>query len=148
MSIRMTKVALALGLMAAAGSSQAFYVLSANGNLPYSRYCAQIWRGQSGWGVMETTMLKCQQTLNSGIAMGGGITSIEGCHVCAQKFESFLTPIVSPESGGTATAGELPHELVQRFLDGTQELRERFRVDDYERAQQELQRSLWPAPKP
>ncbi|HVH36526.1 MAG TPA: hypothetical protein VM847_20715 [Tahibacter sp.] len=139
---------LALGLMAAAGSSQAFYVLSANGNLPYSRYCAQIWRGQSGWGVMETTMLKCQQTLNSGIAMGGGITSIEGCHVCAQKFESFLTPIVSPESGGTATAGELPHELVQRFLDGTQELRERFRVDDYERAQEELQRSLWPAPKP
>src|SRR6478735_6777612 len=70
MSIRMTKVLLALGLMAAAGSSNAFYVLSTNGNLPYSRYCAQIWRGQSGWGVMESTMLKCQQKLDEGRAMG------------------------------------------------------------------------------
>jgi len=147
MSIRMTKMVLALGLLAAAGSSNAFYVISVNGNLPYSRYCAQIWRGQSGWGVMEATMLKCQQKLDEGIATGGGITSIEGCHVCAQKFESFVTPIGDPESG-TTTASELPHEVVQRFLDGTKELRERFRADDYERAQHELQRSLWPAPKP
>lgn len=145
MSIRMTKVALALGLMAAAGSSQAFYVLSANGNLPYSRYCAQIWRGQSGWGVMEATMLKCQQKLDEGKAMGGGITSVEECHMCIQKFESFQSSGGNPDSG---TASELPHELMQRFSDGTRELRERFRVDEYERAQLELQRSLWPAPKP
>ncbi len=145
MSVRMTKVMLALGLMAAAGSSNAFYVLSANGSLPYSRYCAQVWRGTAGMGVMESTLAKCQDRLNDAIALMSPASSVEACHMCVQKFADAL---VVDTGSTTGTATELPGEAVRRFLEGTRTLREQFRIDEYERAQIELERSLSPAPKP
>ena len=143
MFMRMTKVLLTLGLLTAAGSSSAFYIVG--GNMIYSRYCAQVWSGGSGTGVMEASMAMCQQKLQAAINQTSPITGVETCHVCVQKFDSFLVPL---DDSGTATTptAHLPRETVQRFLDGSQELRERFRIDDYERAQRELQRSVKPEP--
>lgn len=138
MFIRMTKVLLALGLMTAAGSSGAFYLIGAGGQLTQDGYCGKVINGSMASNVMDSTMLGCQQQLNSLIATANGnYTAVEACHMCIQKFK------VVPE-----TAVRLPPGVVRDFLDRTQALREQFRIDDYERAQQELQRSTWSEPKP
>jgi hypothetical protein len=132
----MTKLLLALGLMTAAGSSGAIYIISGNGQLTQDGYCGKLIFGSMASNVMSATMLGCQQQLNSLIATASGNhTGVEACHLCIQKFKTV------PE-----TSVRLPIGAVRQFLDGTQALREQFRIEDYERAQQELQRSISPEP--
>lgn len=138
MFIRMTKALLALGLMAAAGSSAAFYVVSGSGvQLTQKGYCGQVWySNQTGQGVMSTTMVGCTTQLNA-ISGGPNVAAVEACHVCNQRF------VTVPETGYV-----LPPRVVRQFLEGSQALREQFRIDEFERAQEEFERSLAIEPKP
>ena len=150
MSIRMTKALLARGMITAAGSSSAFYVMAGSAvSLPYDRYCAFVGGGGSYTGVMERTLPDCENKLQaalSGLTFGG---IIQACHLCSQKFASFA---IDGSGGAAGSAAELPADLpietMRRFLEGTRTLRERYRIDEYERAQQEFERSLHPATKP
>lgn len=126
MSIRMTKVLLALGLMAAAGSSSAFYIPS-GGGLTLDGYCAVL----SDQNVMKVSMAACQQVVDAATATGSQV--VKPCHMCAQKFKTV------PE-----TAFALSPEVVRQFVERSEALRAQFRIDEYERAQQELQRTFWP----
>lgn len=140
MSVRMTKVLLALGMMTAAGSSGAFYIVSGGGyQLVQDGYCGQVWfTDQTGRGVMSHTMSDCQVQLSSEIAAATKpIAAVEACHMCVQKFGT--VPV---------TGYVLPPRVVRQFLEGTQALREQFRIDDYERAQQEFERSMAIEAKP
>lgn len=128
MFMRMTKALLALGLLAAAGSSSAFYVsgpwLTKNG------YCALLQSGDSFKGILKATMAGCQQDLDADIATGNYVV-VQACHRCPQMFSTV------PE-----TAHSLQVEAVQRFRDRSLELRERFNIEAYEREQDELHRSM------
>jgi hypothetical protein len=137
---RMTKVLLALGLMTAAGPSGAMFVISGAGHtLPKDGYCGQLFfSDQSGRGVMDVTMLGCQVQLNNEIAAATKpITTVEACHLCKQRFGS--VPV---------TAMELPPRVLGQFLEGTQRLREEFRIEDYEHAQREFEQSIRSELKP
>ena len=126
MFMRMKKVLLALGLVAAAGSSSAFYVPS-GGGLTLDGYCAVL----SDRNVMKVSMAACQQSVDAATATGSQI--IKPCHMCAQKFKTV------PE-----TAIKLTPEVVHEYVERSEALRAEFRIDEYERAQQELQRTFWP----
>ena len=140
MSFRIKKALLALGMMAVAGQSFAMYVVGSGIPGGYGGYCGQIFYGQgSGVGVMTRTMEACQTQLQALIPQYSGITAVEACHSCGRVFTNL------PE---TALLGVPDREVIQQFLDDTQRLREQFHVDEYERAQKQLQRSTWPEPKP
>ncbi len=141
--MRMTKVVLALGMMTAAGSSGAFYLTSGGlHQLPKDGYCASLWfRGNTGIGVMDTTALGCQTQLTNETTAaqtaGKQIIAVQPCGLCVQKFAT--VPV---------TAYVLPEPVVREYLEGTKALREEFRIDDYERAQEEFERSLATEHKP
>lgn len=134
MFIRTTKVLLALGLMTAAGSSGALYIVSGGGHqLLQDGYCGQVWfTDQTGRGVMSNTISDCQVQLAGELAAATRpVSAVEACHLCRQKFGT--VPV---------TGYVLPPQVANQFLEGTQALRDQFRIDDYERAQQEFERSL------
>lgn len=137
MSIRMTKVLLALGLMAAAGSSGAFYI-TGGGPLNQNGYCARLDYANGTYrGITRLTMSDCEAEALAELQAGGGPVLAVPCHLCVQKFK------IVPE-----TAIVLPIGLVREFFDRSRELREQFRIEEYERAQLELQRSLSIKPTP
>lgn len=138
MFIRMTKVLLTLGLMTAAGSSSAFYI-TGGGSLNQNGYCARLDYGNGTYlGILKQTMQECEDQVRADLlAANGGLFTAVACHMCVQKFK------VVPE-----TAVKLPTGLVLEFFDRSRALREQFHIDEYERALQELQRSMSPKPKP
>jgi len=137
MFMRMTKVMLALGMMAAAGSSGAFYLTSGGVHqMQKDGYCASLlFVDKTGRGVMDVTASGCQTQLENEITAahtaGRQITFVQGCVLCNQKFGT--VPV---------TRYVLPDPVVREYLDGTKALREQFRIDDYERAQEEFEHSL------
>lgn len=129
------KALVALGLVAAAGQSFALY--SIGGNYVYSKYCAGFMTAGPLGGRTYTanTLAECQAQLATGKSqIPGPYTEFTDCHICAQKF-SYM--IANPDTGTTLSA-----TTVQQFQNATAELRQRFRIDEYERAQQDLERSL------
>lgn len=135
MFIRMTTVLLALGLMTAAGSSGAFYIpVGGGGNQSQKGYTGQIWfQDNTGKGVSDITMLGCEGQLQREIlAATKPIKVIEVCHLNKQLYGT-----VPVTDSYVLTPG-----VISRFLEGTRALREQFRIEDYERAQDEFERSF------
>jgi hypothetical protein len=143
----MKKALLALGMMVVAGQSSAMYWVGNGVVGGYGGYCGQIFYGNgSGMGVMTRTMEACQTQLQNLISQYSNITAVEACHSCGRIFTNLPETGIVAAPGGTGAGPD--RETVQHFLDQTQRLREEFRVDDYERAQRELQRAFQPEPKP
>lgn len=135
MFIRMTKVLLALGLMTAAGSSGAFYIpVGGGGQQSQNGYSGQVWfTDNTGRGVMDITMLGCEGQLDREIlAATKPIKAVEECHWNKRWFGT-----VPVTDSYVLTPG-----VITRFLEGTRALREQFRIEDYERAQDEFERSF------
>lgn len=150
MSIRMTKVVLALGLMAAAGSSNAFLVMTGSSVRPLrDHYCAFLAGGGVAYDIQENTMGECEaRLLTLSVGMPAG-SAVGACHLCSIVGLGAVTGGIGNGAGSVADLpADLSIETIRHFLDGTRTLRERYRIDEYERAQQEFERSLQPAPKP
>ncbi|HJU39984.1 MAG TPA: hypothetical protein VJ724_10460 [Tahibacter sp.] len=130
------KALVALGLVAAAGQSFALY--SIGGPYIYDGYCASFMKPDGhGRVYSSTTMAGCQALLSAGMAAEPGpYTEFNACHVCAQKFSYHL----AVQDPGTWVSSE----TATQFQNATNELRRRFRIDEYERAQAELEQSLSP----
>jgi hypothetical protein len=134
------KALVALGLVAAAGQSFALYNIG--GPYIYSHYCAGFMKPDGHGRVYSSpTLAGCQSLLSAGMAAEPGpYTELTYCHVCAQKFSYMLA---APGDTGLTT---LSPDVATQYVQGTNELRQRFRIDEYEKAQQELERSLSPPP--
>lgn len=131
---QMSKVLLALGLMTAAGSSGAFYVPVGGGHQSQSGYTGQLWfKDKTGKGVADITMLGCEGQLQREIqAATKPIEAIEYCHLNKQLYGT-----VPVTDSYVLTPG-----VISRFLEGTRALREQFHIEEYERAQDEFERSF------
>ncbi|MDC8014757.1 hypothetical protein [Tahibacter soli] len=132
------KALVAVGLAAAAGQSFALY--SIGGPYIYSHYCAGFMKGDHGRAYSSPTYAGCQSLLNAGMAAEPGpYTEFTPCHVCAQKFSYMM---VAPSDPDVAVSTE----TATQYMNLTDELRRRFRIEEYERAQSELERSFSPPP--
>ena len=146
MSTRMKKALLALGMMTAAGPSFAMYVVGSGIVGGYGGYCGKVlYPDSTSMGVMTNTILNCQTQLKK-LMDKGGYSAFEACNSCNRLFEHLSETAYGTGSGGTGPTGTvLDPEVAQRFLEGTQRLREQFRIDEYENAQKELQRAVQPS---